>query len=413
MHYVHPSVGERYYLWLLLLTAKGCTSFEDVRFHNRLYHRTFKEACRSRGLLGDDQEWYDAFDEAAAWATSSQLRILFVTMVLFCEVGDENTFFEKVWRHLCDDIQYQYRETIGDPNYRLPDDITKHYLLDELARLFAQGGRDIRKFNLPSKNHAAYPESYNRLIEEELSHPIDPLLDMDNPTASLNADQTHAFTTIVQRVLDEEPGLFFVSGYGGTGKTFLWNRIVSYVRAKQRIVLTVTSSGVAALLLPGGRTAHSRFKIPCDLDDDTICDISRGNMLVELIEMASLVIWDEAFMTNGRAFEALDRTFRDIDRIVHRVFSVSGIKTNADLTHQLISSLPTEFRQAAADIPQSQELCDPLDELTLTIDYYHKNVQKLHGYYETNKQKYISTRLQTETPSLAGNRWDWMNATEE
>jgi len=78
-------------------------------------------------------------------------------MVLFCEVGDENTFFEKVWRHLCDDIQYQYRETIGDPNYQLPDDITRDYLLDELARLFAQGGRDIRKFNLPSKNHVAYP----------------------------------------------------------------------------------------------------------------------------------------------------------------------------------------------------------------------------------------------------------------
>ncbi|XP_066363403.1 uncharacterized protein [Miscanthus floridulus] len=68
---------------------------------------------------------------------------------------------------------------------------------------------------------------------------------------------------------------------------------------------------------------------------------------------------------------------------------------------------------ATAHIPQSQKLCDPLDELTLTIDYYHKNVQKLHGYYETNKQKYISTRLQTETSSLAGNRWDWMNATEE
>jgi len=142
---------------------------------------------------------------------------------------------------------------------------------------------------------------------------------MDNPTASLNADQTHAFTTSVQRVLDEEPGLFFVSGYGGTGKTFLWNRIVSYVRAKQRIVLTVASSGVATLLLPGGRTAHSRFKIPCDLDDDTVCDISRGNMLAELIEMASLVIWDEAFMTNRRAFEALDRTFRDIQKAVNPV----------------------------------------------------------------------------------------------
>jgi hypothetical protein len=35
-------------------------------------------------------------------------------------------------------------------------------------------------------------------------------------------------------------------------------------------------------------------------------------MLGELIESASLVIWDEALMTHRHAFEALDRTFRDL-----------------------------------------------------------------------------------------------------
>lgn len=79
-------------------------------------------------------------------------------------------------------------------------------------------------------------------------------------------------------------------------------------------MLTVASSGVAALLLPGGRTALSRFKIPCDLDDDTVCDISRCTMLAELIEVASLVIWDEALMTDRKAFQALDRTLRDIEK---------------------------------------------------------------------------------------------------
>jgi len=45
--------------------------------------------------LGNDQEWYNAFDEAASWATSSQLRQLFVTMLLFCEVTDEYAFLKK------------------------------------------------------------------------------------------------------------------------------------------------------------------------------------------------------------------------------------------------------------------------------------------------------------------------------
>jgi hypothetical protein len=72
------------------------------------------------------------------------------------------------------------------------------------------------------------------------------------------------------------------------------------------IVLTVASSGVASLLLPGGRTSHSRFKIPIDLDDNGVCDIRRCTMLSALIESASLIIWDEALMTHRRCFEALD-----------------------------------------------------------------------------------------------------------
>ena len=197
---MHPSAGERYYLRVLLLTVKGATSYEHLRFHNGTYHCTFKEACRSRGLLDDDQEWYSAFDEAAAWATSPQLRSLFVTMLLFCEVSDENTFFEKVWRHLADDIIYRYRDMIGDPNHVLPDSRLRDYLLDELCALFSQSGRNITDFNLPPKTHAEYPILHDRLVEEELSYPIDPLIDMNNPTASLNEDQTNAFHTIVNRV---------------------------------------------------------------------------------------------------------------------------------------------------------------------------------------------------------------------
>lgn len=128
----------------------------------------------------------------------------------------------------------------------------------------------------------------------------------------LNKDQKVAFKSIVDRIRKDEPGLFFVSGHGGTGKTFLWNALVAYLRGYKRIVLTVASSGVASLLLPGGRTAHSRFKIPIDLDDNGVCDIRRSTMLSSLIESASLIIWDEALMMHRKCFEALDRSLRDV-----------------------------------------------------------------------------------------------------
>lgn len=149
LHYVHPSSGEWYYLRMLLLTVKGATSFQNLRYHNGIQHPTFKEACRSHGLLGDDNEWYDAFSEAAAWGTSSQLWNLFVTMILLCQVGDERAFFERVWRSMSDDIQYRYRQTIGNASYRMPDTNLRNYLHDELAVLFGNSGHDIREFNLP------------------------------------------------------------------------------------------------------------------------------------------------------------------------------------------------------------------------------------------------------------------------
>ena len=313
LYYVYPSVGERYYLRILLMTVKGAQSYEDVRTYNGIIYPTFRAACNARGLLGNDQEWYHAFDEAAAWATSAQLRQLFVTMLLYCEVADEFAFFEKVWRLMADDIQYQLRENINNKSYTIPDSTLRDFLLDDLTTLFARNGGNIRDHNIPTRNNPSSSFRGNRLIQEELNYDAaDLLIKSEEMMSSLNDEQSYAFKTITSAVNESRPAFYFVSGYGGTGKTYLWNTIVTYLRGNQKIVLTVASSGVASLLLPGGRTAHSRFKIPCDLDDDTICDIKRGTMLAELIQQTSLIIWDEVLMTHRRALETLDRTLRDL-----------------------------------------------------------------------------------------------------
>ncbi|KAG2633546.1 hypothetical protein PVAP13_2NG263703 [Panicum virgatum] len=130
--------------------------------------------------------------------------------------------------------------------------------------------------------------------------------------SQLNADQKNVFDVITERVPSGSAGFFFVCGHGGTVKTFLWNAIIARLRSEKKIVLAVASSGVASLLLPRGRTAHSRFKIPFDITEAATCSVKRGTMLAELIQVAALIIWDEAPMTHRRCFEALDRTMRDI-----------------------------------------------------------------------------------------------------
>ncbi len=77
-------------------------------------------------------------------------------------------------------------------------------------------------------------------------------------------------------------------------------------------MLTVASSGIAFLLFLGGRTAHSRFKISIDLHDESICNITQQMKVAELVRKVDLIIWDEVPMMHRRAFDAVDRTLRDL-----------------------------------------------------------------------------------------------------
>jgi hypothetical protein len=74
----------------------------------------------------------------------------------------------------------------------------------------------------------------------------------------------------------------------------------------------VASSGIAALLLPGGRTAHSRFRIPIDIFADSSCNVKKNTKIAQLLRRADLIIWDEVPMQHRHCFEAVDRTLRDI-----------------------------------------------------------------------------------------------------
>ena len=113
-------------------------------------------------------------------------------------------------------------------------------------------------------------------------------------------------------------GVFFVYGSGGCGKTYVCKTLIYKLRSLGKIVLSVASSGIAATLMPGGRTAHSRFKVPIVLDEDFSCSISDSLDIAELIKRTSLIIWDEALMPGMYVFECLDRLLRDIIKSVSK-----------------------------------------------------------------------------------------------
>jgi hypothetical protein len=77
---------------------------------------------------------------------------------------------------------------------------------------------------------------------------------------------------------------FFVDGLGDTSKTFFYNCLLSTMRAQGRVTIAVASFGIAALLLDGGATAHSRLKILVQgLNSTSTCYISRDSELAALL----------------------------------------------------------------------------------------------------------------------------------
>jgi hypothetical protein len=78
------------------------------------------------------------------------------------------------------------------------------------------------------------------------------------------------------------------------------------------IAIATTISGIAASIMLGGHTAHSRFKIPIKIDNNTMCSFTKQSGTAELLRRAALLIWDEVAMTKRQAVETLDRTLQDI-----------------------------------------------------------------------------------------------------
>jgi ATP-dependent DNA helicase PIF1 len=107
--------------------------------------------------------------------------------------------------------------------------------------------------------------------------------------------------------------VFFLSGAGGTGKTYVYKTVCHCLQSAGKIVPCVASSGIAALLLPGGCTAHSTFRIPIDtLNAESLCNISKQDKHADLLCAVDLIVWDEAPMQSHFTHEALDHTLWDI-----------------------------------------------------------------------------------------------------
>ncbi|XP_071713690.1 uncharacterized protein [Rutidosis leptorrhynchoides] len=312
IHHVSPSAGDLFYLRILLNKVKGPTSYQDIRTVDGKVCSTFKDACYEMGLLDDDQEYIDGIKEASAWESGNFVRSLFAQLLASNSLSRPEVIFENSFQYLSVDIIHHRLSGI-EPTREMVRNLTLH----EIEKILQRNGSTLKNYNsMPYPSSIGLNLSDNPLIIDELSYNMSALeSEHSELIGKLTGEQKNAYDTIINAVDQDKGGVFFLYGYGGTGKTFLWKILSAALRSKGEIVLNVASSGIAALLLSGGRTAHSRFAIPINPTDDTFCTILPNSNLAGLIRRAKLIIWDEAPMVNRLCVENLDRSLRDICRI--------------------------------------------------------------------------------------------------
>ncbi|KAL0284781.1 UNVERIFIED_CONTAM: ATP-dependent DNA helicase PIF6 [Sesamum angustifolium] len=299
---VAPSEGERFYLRLLLNHVTGPKSFDDLLTVDGVHYLTFKQAAEKHGLLEDDNSIRDCLVEARSFRMPSALRRLFATILLYCEPSGVRMLWEENYPHMIED-------------YPSSSNVNSLYIMNKLLHdindILQQTKRSIKEFDLPQISEGFEDmRAISDLIEHELSIPISD--DDLYGSRVLNVGQLLAFDIISEAIRQKHSAIFFVDGPGGTGKTFLYRTLLANFRNDGCIILATATSGIAANLLPGGRTAHSKFKIPIKFEPMAMCHFSKQSDLCALIIRASAIIWDEAPMANRKAFETVDRTFRDM-----------------------------------------------------------------------------------------------------
>jgi len=196
-------------------------------------------------------------------------------MLMFCQIAIP----ENLW--------LEFRDAIYDLSVRIPNptvDRVHDYGLFLLDRVLGESGYSLHNFpKMPIYETNWTLLNGNYLITEQLSYDCDTELQsfqqlMENVQAIPKQHDTYQH--IVEAVLARTGSAFFLSRPGGTGKTYVYKTVCHRLRSKGKIVLCVASSSIAALLLPGGRTAHSMFHIPIDnLDTKSLCNISNTKPL--------------------------------------------------------------------------------------------------------------------------------------
>lgn len=292
---------ELFALKRLLTVVRGAKSWEDLLHVDGRIHVSFQEACGARGMLADDSDIVEAFQEIASVCCSrSRIRREFALLLLSRHCQNAQLFFTVIAEHLCDD------GIVNPANCAIA--------LWAIEDIMASHGRSLCDrdfgFELPVRPSNASSASSSCFLKHMFNRE-DCEKHRDELTPLFTDEQREAMHTVVQAVNGQSrTNVFAILASAGCGKTVWVSGLTWLFRAQGHIVMNIAASALAATLLPGGSTAHSAFRIPIPTTSVSYCGVKNAER--ELIRQCKCLFYDEVSMVGKEVAACLDRFLRDI-----------------------------------------------------------------------------------------------------
>jgi len=166
----------------------------------------------------------------------------------------------------------------------IPEEDVYDYGLWDLNRILVKMERSLADFPPMSLPQQKWGHRIPNPLLQAQQYNVDEMAALVNKQRAIfNPEQTVAFHAILESITNNQGHLFFIYVAGGCGKTFLCNTIAAEARRRGQVVLYVTSSGIVALLLDGGRTSHSCFKIPMPIYENSVAGLKWSSYMFQVI----------------------------------------------------------------------------------------------------------------------------------
>ncbi|XP_066428603.1 uncharacterized protein [Eleutherodactylus coqui] len=350
LYTVHPNNQECFYLRLLLVNMRGPKSFQELRTVNGEVCATYREACQQLNLIENNAHWDTALNDASNTAQPQQIRTLFAIILTTCFPSNPKDLWEKYKDYMSEDMLRRLRAT--NPEMQFTTNVYNEALVSIEDICLAIANKGLVQLGMCAPNRAAN-DAYDRDLQRETHFDVDDLgTFVEKNLPKLVPEQRIVYDTIIKAITNQSRGLYFIDAPRGTGKTFLISIILATIRSRNKTALVIASSGIAATLLDGGRTAHSALKLPLNLQatETPTCNITKNSGMGKVLQTCELIIWDECTMAHKKALEALDRTLQDL-------------RGNAQPFGGALILLSGDFRQTLPVIRRST----PTDELNACL----------------------------------------------